>query len=64
MLRSSPGHAVILDWLEKMYAAFQDAKAALCKKVSLAYPSATAELALMLNASAEHVALLFSSERQ
>jgi hypothetical protein len=64
MLRSSPGHAVILDWSGKMSAAFQDAKAALCKTVSLAHHSATAELALMLNASAEHVALLFSSERQ
>jgi hypothetical protein len=64
MLRSSPGHAVILDWSGKMSAAFQVAKAALCKTVRLAHPSATAELALMLNASAEHVALLFSSERQ
>jgi hypothetical protein len=38
-----------------MSAAFQAAKAAVCKTVSLAHPSASAMLALMVDASAEHV---------
>jgi hypothetical protein len=38
-----------------MSAAFLAAKAAFCKTVSLAHPSATAELALIVDASAEHV---------
>ncbi len=38
-----------------MAAGFAAAKAALCKTVSLAHPSPTAKLALMVKASAEHV---------
>jgi hypothetical protein len=38
-----------------MSAAFLAAKAALCKSVSLAHPSATAELALMVDALGKHV---------
>jgi len=38
-----------------MSAAFLAGKAALCKTVSLAHPSVTAELALMVDASAEQV---------
>jgi hypothetical protein len=44
-----------LEWSEDMAAAFAAAKAALCKTVGLAHPSPTPELALMLDASAEHV---------
>jgi len=49
-LHGSPGRAFILDWSEEMSAAFQATKAALCKKVSLAHPSASANLALMVDA--------------
>ncbi len=55
VLHGSPGPAFILDWSEEMSAAFQAAKAALCKAVSLAHPSASAKLALMVDASVEHV---------
>ncbi len=55
VLRGSPGPTTALEWSEDMEAAFAAAKAALCKTVSLAHPSPTAELALMVDASAEHV---------
>jgi hypothetical protein len=55
VLRGSPGPSTALEWSEDMVAAFAAAKAALCKTVSLAHPSPTAELALMVDASAEHV---------
>jgi hypothetical protein len=55
VLHGSPGPAVALEWTEEMPAAFLASKAALCKTVSLAHPSATAELALMVDSSAEHV---------
>jgi hypothetical protein len=55
VLHRSPGPAFILGWSEEISAAFQAAKAALCKTVSLAHPSASAMLALMVDASAEHV---------
>jgi hypothetical protein len=38
-----------------MSAAFLAAKVALCKSVSLAHPSATSDLALMVEASGKHV---------
>jgi hypothetical protein len=55
VLHGSPGPSTALEWSEDMAAAFAAAKAALCKKVSLAHPSPTGELALMVDASAEHV---------
>ncbi len=55
VLCGSPGPSTALEWSEDMAAAFAAAKAALCKTVSLAHPSPTAELALMVDASAEHV---------
>ncbi len=55
VLRGSPGPSTALEWSEDMAPAFASVKAALCKTVSLAHPSLTAELALMVDASAEHV---------
>jgi hypothetical protein len=62
ILRGSPGPAIALEWSEEMPAAFLAEKAALCKMVSLAHPSATAELALMVDASAEHVGASFPQQ--
>ncbi len=50
VLRGSPGPFTAVEWSEEMAAAFAAAKAALCKTVSLAHPSPTAELALMVDA--------------
>ncbi len=52
ILRGSLGPSTALEWSEEMAAAFS---AALCKTVSLAHPSPTAKLALMVDALAEHV---------
>jgi hypothetical protein len=55
VLRGSPGSSIALEWSDDMAAAFTAVKAALCKTVNLAHPSPTTELALMVDASAEHV---------
>jgi transposase InsO family protein len=47
--------AAPLTWTEEMKTAFEASKASLCKTVQLAHPSPAAELALMVDASADHV---------
>jgi hypothetical protein len=54
-LRGGLKPAAQITWTEEMQKAFGDVKAALCKTVQLAHPSPAAELALMVDASADHV---------
>ena len=54
-LRGSPRPNTPVEWSEEMRAAFQAAKEALKAATCLAFPRQQAELALMVDASAEHV---------
>jgi len=54
-LKGSPRPNTVLEWNEEMRTAFQAAKEALRAATCLAFPRQQAELALMVDASAEHV---------
>ena len=54
-LRGSPKATAAVDWSADMERAFADAKAALCKAALLAHPQQGWELAVMVDASADHV---------
>jgi len=54
-LRGSPMPKTPIEWTEEMRAAFQAAKEALRSATGLAFPRPQAELALMVDASSEHV---------
>jgi putative transposase len=54
-LKGSPKPTAALDWSPAMDEAFEAAKAALATAAELAHPQRGAELALMVDASAEHM---------
>jgi hypothetical protein len=60
-LRGKPRPSAAVEWSEERVAAFQAAKDALCNTVQLAHPDPAAELAIMVDASADHVGAPSSS---
>ena len=54
-LRGNPAQSAAVEWTEERQQAFQAAKEALSRATTLAHPRQRAELALMVDASAEHV---------
>jgi hypothetical protein len=54
-LRGSPKPRAAMELMAEQLAAFKGAKAALGKAINLAYPKQGAELALMVDTSADHV---------
>jgi len=61
-LKNSPAAKAVIEWTAERRAAFQAARSALGNATHLAYPKQEAEIALMVDASANHVGAALSSE--